>query len=127
MDERGKLKFSSAALPESYMRNVLNSGENYENFYEKTKMLDDIDEKSLIDKLKEAQDEIDYADYKQTMERSLEDSDYSDEESAGDDPLSDFTLRGVLFPNKAEKLVDEGERFDCFSCESPDCGFPHIR
>ena len=108
------------------MRNVLNSGENYENFYEKTKMLDDIDEKSLIEKLKEAQDEIDYADYKQTMERSLEESDYSDEESGGDDLLSDFTLRGVLFPNKAEKLVDEGERFDCFSCESPDCSFPHI-
>ena len=91
------------------MRNVLDSGENYENFYEKTKLLDDIDEKSLIDKLKEAQDEIDYADYKQTMERSLEESDHSDEEAG--DLMTDFTLRGVLFgKNKAEKLVDEGER-----------------
>ena len=102
----------------------MSSGENYENFYAKTKDIDDIDEESLIEKLKIAQEEIDNADYKQNMERSLEDSDYSEE---SDDLFTDFPLRGVLFgKNKAEKLVSSEERFDCFSCESPDCEYPHV-
>ena len=53
-------------------QNGMSSGENYENFYAKTKDIDDIDEESLIEKLKIAQEEIDNADYKQNMERSLE-------------------------------------------------------
>ena len=123
----GKLKFSSAVLPESYMQNEMHSsGENYENFYAKTRDIDDIDEKSLIDKLRSAQEEIDNTDYKQSRDMPLDDSDYSEEES--DDLFTDFTLRGVLFgKNKAEKLVGgEPERFDCISCESPDCSYPHV-
>merc|ERR1719150_636317 len=121
------LKFSSAVLPESYMQNEMHSsGENYENFYAKTRDIDDIDEKSLIDKLRSAQEEIDNTDYKQSRDMPLDDSDYSEEES--DDLFTDFTLRGVLFgKNKAEKLVGgEPERFDCISCESPDCSYPHV-
>ena len=114
------MKFSSAVMPDSFLQNGLESGENFENFYAKTKNIDDIDEMSLIEKLKSAQEEID-----RHSERSLEvDDDYSEEES--DDLFGDFTLRNALFgKNKAEKLVSE-ERFDCFSCEAPDCNFPHV-
>jgi len=115
-----KMKFSSAVMPDSFLQNGLESGENFENFYAKTKNIDDIDEMSLIEKLKSAQEEID-----RHSERSLEvNDDYSEEES--DDLFGDFTLRNALFgKNKAEKLVSE-ERFDCFSCEAPDCNFPHV-
>ena len=39
-----KMKFSSAVMPESFLQSGLESGENFENFYAKTKNIDDIDD-----------------------------------------------------------------------------------
>merc|ERR1712183_227377 len=92
-DQDGKLKFSSAALPESYLNNGGGSGETFENFYAKTKDIE-IDQ-NLIEKLRLAQLEIDKEDVKQTMERSLEESDYPAEQE--DNLLADFGRRGSPF------------------------------
>jgi len=120
-DQDGKLKFSSAALPESYLNTGGGSGETFENFYAKTKDIE-IDQ-NLIEKLRLAQQEIDIEDNKQTMERSLEESDYSEQE---DDLFTDFSLRGSPFGKTgAEKLVS-AHTFDCYSCDSPDCTHPSI-
>ena len=122
--DEGKLKFASAALPESYLQNGMDSGENFENFYAKTKDID-IDEEKLIHKLRLAQEEIDNADEEYSDDYDSDEYESTDEEDG--DLFSDFTLRGVLFgKNKAEKLTSEEARFDCFSCESPDCSFGHI-
>ena len=120
----GKLKFSSAALPESYLNTGGGSGETFENFYAKTKDIE-IDQ-NLIEKLRLAQQEIDREENKQTMERSLEESDYPNEPE--DDLFADFSLRGSPFGKSgggAEKLISE-QTFDCYSCDSPDCTHPHI-
>jgi len=118
-DQDAKLKFSSAALPESYLNTGGGSGETFENFYAKTKDIE-IDQ-NLIEKLQLAQQEIDIED-KQAMDRSSEESD----SEQGDDLFADFSLRGSLFGKSgAEKLVSE-HTFDCYSCDSPDCSHPSI-
>merc|ERR1712025_273132 len=90
-DQDAKLKFSPAALPESYLNTGGGSGETFENFYAKTKDIE-IDQ-NLIEKLQLAQQEIDKEENKQAIESSLEESD-SDQ---GDDLFADFSLRGSLF------------------------------
>jgi len=117
-DQDGKLKFASAALPESYLNSGGGSGETFENFYAKTKDIE-IDQ-NLIEKLRLAQQEIDIEE-KQTMARSLEDSDSHEQ----GDLLADFSLRGPFGKSGAEKLVS-AHTFDCYSCDSPDCVHPSI-
>ena len=65
----GKKKFSPAAVPESssYLQNGMSSGENYVNFYAKTKDIDHIDEE-ILEKLRLSQLEIDKADSKQSVD-----------------------------------------------------------
>jgi len=118
-DQDGKLKFASAALPESYLNSGGGSGETFENFYAKTKDIE-IDQ-NIIEKLRLAQQEIDIEE-KQTMARSEEDSDSNEQ----GDLLADFSLRGNPFGKSgAEKLVS-AHSFDCYSCDSPDCSHPSI-
>jgi len=118
-DQDGKLKFASAALPESYLNSGGGSGETFENFYAKTKDIE-IDQ-NIIEKLRLAQQEIDIEE-KQTMGRSEEDSDSNQQ----GDILADFSLRGNPFGKSgAEKLVS-AHTFDCYSCDSPDCSHPSI-
>jgi len=119
-DQDGKLKFSSAALPEGfYISPSSGSRETFENFYAKTK---DIEvDLNLIEKLKIAQQEIDTEENKQTVERSLEkDSDYPD------DLMADFSLRKPMFDiTGSRKPVSDGT-IECYSCDSPDCSHASI-
>ena len=125
----GSLRFSSAALPESLQSlNIENngaSGENYQNFYTKTKDIE-VDE-DLIKQLQLAQQAIDdgldeegYSEeeYEDNHDiRSLRD-DYTSAEGNG--VYSSLTDFGIA---KTEQAGEDVERFDCFSCDSPDCSF----
>merc|ERR1719209_1849662 len=92
--EGGK-KFSPAAVPESssYIHNGMSSGENYANFYAKTKDIDNIDLK-ILEKLRLSQLEIDNADRRQSEDMSGEEEEKETEDS--DDLFADFTLRKSL-------------------------------
>jgi len=104
-DQDGKLKFSSAALPESFLTSGGSSGETFENFYAKTKDLD-IDD-SILDKLSAHESE----DMEELIDKSSNDKRPERDRATGS--LSDFKhgLRNT---------------FSCFSCEKPDCHTPHI-
>jgi hypothetical protein len=92
------------------------SGENFHNFYSKTKDIE-VDE-GLIAQLKLAQKAID--DGEDEEEHAEDTEDNHDIRSLNDDygSLSDF---GGSKPGQG--LLEEGERFDCYSCDSPDCSF----
>ena len=110
------MKFSSAAVPESssYLQNGGgSSGEHYENFYAKTKDIDNIDDQ-ILEKLRLSQLEIDKADGRQVA--STDNS---------DDLFADFALRKSLQGGDGLKSLDTDARFECFSCEYPDCTNPH--
>jgi len=116
----GKKKFSPAAVPESssYLQNGMSSGENYVNFYAKTKDIDHIDEE-ILEKLRLSQLEIDKADSKQSVDMLEE------EEDDSDDLFTDFALRKSLLGSDGLKSLSTDARFECFSCSSPDCSEPH--
>jgi activin receptor type-1 len=118
-DQDGKLKFASAALPESYLNSGGGSGETFENFYAKTKDIE-IDQ-NIIEKLRLAQQEIDIEE-KQTMARSEEDTESNEQ----GDLLADFSLRGNPFGKSGAERLVSAHTFDCYSCDSPDCSHPSI-
>lgn len=113
--DEGALKFSSAAVPESssYLQNGMSSGENYVNFYAKTKDIDNIDGE-ILEKLRQSQLEID------NVDRKVDGEDPDD----SDDLFADFALRKSLLGSDGLKSLGT-ERYDCFSCSSPDCSEPH--
>jgi activin receptor type-1 len=132
-EDDGKLKFSSAALPESYLNhNVISDkgdAENFKNFYDKTKDID-VDE-DLIKQLQIAQKAIDEGDdYIYNEEdnhqiRSLNGQDYFDkpvENENSDDLFADFGQRRGAAGQLPQRLVDQ-EIVDCYSCEKPDCSY----
>jgi len=123
--QEGRLKFSSAVLPDSLQSlhtETKNDVDNFQNFYTKTKDID-VDE-TLIKQLKEAQKAIDNgededADYSEDKEeRSLKD-DYDSEDNSIYSSLSDFSN----FKGGRGEEIDLVDRFACFTCDSPDCSF----
>ena len=121
----GRLKFSSAALPESLqslhrVAESKNDVDNFQNFYTKTKDID-VDE-TLIKQLQDAQkaidngeDEDEYSEDNHDI-RSLKE-DYDSEGNSIFSSLSDFSSF------KGSEEVDLVDRFPCFTCDSPDCSF----
>jgi len=131
-EDDGKLKFSSAALPESYPNHntVINRGDtdSFHNFYEKTKNINvDAD---LIKQLQKAQQEESEHNYEEDNNqiRSLIDQDYpdkSEDNDNSDDLFADFGQRRGGASQTPQRLIGQ-KSYDCFLCEKPDCSFGRV-
>merc|ERR550519_2207373 len=124
----GKLKFSAAVRPDSLQSLHTDtddaSGENFLNFYTKTKDID-VDE-GLINQLKEAQKAIDEG---EDEGEYYEEEDNHDTRSLKDDYLDEddiFSSLSDFGGSKSASRLDEGDRFDCFSCDPPDCSYGSV-